>query len=318
MTWPALPLEPWRETQETLHLWTQIIGKVRLALSPVVNHWWSAALQVTPRGLGTGILHHGATPVEIRFDFTDHRLVIDVRRERRSLALEPRSVADFHREVLATLSELGAPVRIHPAPNEVADPIPFQDDDLHAAYDPAAVQRFHSVLVLVDRAFRRFRAGWIGKTSPVHFFWGSFDLAVTRFSGRTAPPHPGGIPHLPDWVVREAYSHENTSAGWWPGNGAFGRPAVFAYAYPEPDGYRDGAPLPDGAFYHEELREYLLPWDDIIATPDPDDTLRAFLEGTHARAADAGGWDRAAQERSPEDARQLERRLRSGSGPIEG
>ena len=316
MSWPALPLEPWRETQETVQMWTQVVGKVRLALTPVQNHWWNVTLRVTPRGLGTGVMYHGTTPVEMRFDFVDDRLEVDVGADRRSLALRPRSVADFHDELLATLADLGAAVRIHGAPNEVPDPIPFAEDHLHAAYDAAAVRRFHAALLLVDRAFRGFRAGWLGKSSPVHFFWGSFDLAVTRFSGRTAPPHPGGIPHLPDRVVREAYSHENTSVGWWPGNGAFGRPAFFAYAYPEPAGYREGAPLPAGAFYHEELREYLLPWDDVIAARDPDATLRAFMEGTHARAADAAGWDRAALERPPEEAERLERDVRAGGGPV--
>ncbi|HUH13902.1 MAG TPA: DUF5996 family protein [Longimicrobiales bacterium] len=315
--WPALPLEPWLPTLETLHLWTQVVGKVRLALTDVVSHWWSCTLRPTPRGLATGVMYHGRVPVELAFDFVAHRLVIDVGRERRLLALEPRSVADFHQELLATLAELGAGVRIHPVPNELPDPIPFPDDDVHAAYDTAAVERFQAALLLADHALRRHRARFLGKSSPVHFFWGSFDLAVTRFSGRTAPPHPGGFPHLPLWVVREAYSHECHSAGWWPGQGGLGHAAFYAYAYPEPDGYRAGAALPEGSYYHEELREYVLPWEAALADADPEEAVRSFLEETWGRVAEAGGWDRPALERDPEEEARLNGRVRAADAPVE-
>lgn len=315
--WPTLPLDPWIRTQETLHLWTQVVGKVRLALTDVVNHWWNCTLEPTPRGLTTGIMYHGSTPVEIAFDFIDHRLLVDVGPRRRELALEPRSVADFHDETLSTLAELGAPVRIYPIANELPDPIPFPEDQTHSEYDSAAVERFHRAHLLAVRSLQAHRARFLGKCSPVQFFWGGFDLAVTRFSGRTAPPHPGGVPNMPIWAAREAYSHECASAGWWPGNGGAGRTAFYAYVYPEPEGYRDGALLPPGAYYDEGLSEYLLPWDDVVAAADPAAVVEDFLEGTYARAADAAAWDRVALERSPEEAARLQALVRAADRPLD-
>jgi len=259
--WPALPLEQWRATCETLHLWAQIVGKTRLALAPMQNHWWQVALYVTSRGLGGSPLPYGADTVDIDFDFLDHRLV--VRRSdgaTRALALAPRSVADFYGEYRALLRDLGMDVRIRPMPAEIPDAIPFVDDRKHAAYDPDAAQRCWRALVQADRALRAFRGRFLGKCSPVHFWWGGFDLSCTRFSGRPAPPHPGGITNLADWVTREAYSHECISAGWWPGGGALGEPAFYAYSYPEPAGLpkaavSGGGLLPPGAArVHPALR----------------------------------------------------------------
>ena len=295
--WPPLPLEPWKPACETLHRWSQIVGKIRLVQMPWINHSWHVTLYVTSRGLTTLPLPDGGRSFQLDFDFIDHRLLVRTSDgETRSLALEPRSVADFYRELMTRLGELGIEVRIHTKPNELEDATPLDRDEQHAAYDPDAANRFWRVLVEAERVFTAFRARFIGKCSPVHFFWGSFDLAVTRFSGRAAPPHPGGVPHLPDAVVREAYSHEVSSAGFWPGGGAVPYPAFYSYAYPEPPGFRDAPLRPRGAFYHPDLREFLLPYDEVRSADSPDDALLQFLQSTYEAAADRGKWDRQALE----------------------
>lgn len=297
-TWPALPLAEWEETCATLHMWTQVVGKVRLALTPMLNHWWQVPLYVTCRGLTTSPIPYGGRSFEIDFDFIDHRLALRTSDgESESFALQPISVADFYAEVMGRLRVLGIELRISTMPAEVADAIPFDQDRRHAAYDAAYAHRFWRILVQADRVLKSFRARFIGKASPVHFFWGSFDLAVTRFSGRPAPPHPGGVPHFPDWAAREAYSHEVSSCGFWPGNGGFGQPAFYAYAYPEPPGFGEAPAVPAAAFYSPELREFILPYDAVRQAAAPDDDLLAFLHSTYAAAADLGGWDRAALER---------------------
>jgi hypothetical protein len=272
------------------------VGKVRLALAPWLNHGWQVPLYVTARGLGTSAIPTGSEILEIEFDFIRHRL--DVRTSRgdeRTLALEPQTVADFHRRVLDLLADIGVVAAINEMPNEVQDPIRFSQDTMHAAYDPAAAHRFWRALIQVDRVFKVFRSGFLGKSSPVHFFWGSFDLAVTRFSGRTAPLHPGGVPGLPDAVTREAYSHEVSSAGFWPGNEAFPQAAFYSYAYPEPAGFRD-RPVTPGARFDAKLGEFVLPYDTVRTAADPDALLLDFLSSTYAAAAEAGRWDRAALE----------------------
>ena len=295
MNWPELPFAAWRDTAITLQLWTQIVGKVRLALTPWLNHSWHVPLYVTACGLGTSPIPIDDDVLEIEFDFIAHRLVARTSRgAERSLPLEPRTVADFHRAVLAMLSELGVAVSIVDTPNELPDPIPFTQDTIHKSYDADAAHRFWRALLRSDSTFKRFRSGFLGKVSPVHFFWGSFDLAVTRFSGRAAPPHPGGVPGLPDAVVREAYSHEVSSAGFWPGSDAFPQAAFYSYAYPEPVGYRDRAVA--GGRYEPALGEFILPYDTMRAAADPDAMLLEFLETSYAAAADAGQWDRAALE----------------------
>jgi hypothetical protein len=296
--WPALPLEEWRATYETLHLWAQIVGKTRLALAPMQNHWWQVALYVSSRGLGGSPLPYGGETVDIDFDFLDHRLV--VRRSdgaTRALELGPRSVADFYGEYRALLRDLGMDVRIRPVPAEMPEAIPFVDDRKHASYDPDAAQRCWRAIVQADRVLRAFRGRFLGKCSPVHFWWGGFDLSCTRFSGRPAPPHPGGIPNLPDWITREAYSHECISAGWWPGGGALSEPAFYAYSYPEPAGFAQSPVRPAKAYYHPELREFILPYDAVRQAPDPDEALTEFLQSTYAAAADLARWDRGALER---------------------
>lgn len=300
LPWPALPLADWRATYETLHLWSQIVGKTRLALAPMQNHWWQAALYLTSRGLGGTPLPHGAGTVDIDFDFVDHRLV--ARRSdgaARTLALRPVAVADFYAEYRALLDGLGVDVRIRPRPAEIADAIPFDQDRTHASYDADAAQRCWRVLLQADRVLRAFRGRFLGKCSPVHFWWGAFDLSCTRFSGRPAPPHPGGIPNLPDRITREAYSHECISAGWWPGGGALDEAAFYAYAYPEPAGLPQAAVRPAAAYYHPVLREFILPYDAVRAAADPDATLMEFLQSTYEAAADLARWDRAALERRP-------------------
>jgi hypothetical protein len=294
--WPELPYSAWRETASTLQLWTQIVGKVRLALTPWLNHGWQVPLYVTARGLGTSAIPSGSEILEIEFDFIRHRL--DVRTslgDERTLALEPQTVADFHRRVLDVLADIGVVVAVNEMPNEVQNPIPFSQDTMHAAYDPAAAHRFWRALIQVDRIFKVFRSGFLGKSSPVHFFWGSFDLAVTRFSGRAAPLHPGGVPGLPDAVTREAYSHEVSSAGFWPGNEAFPQAAFYSYAYPEPAGFRDH-PVTPGARLDAKLAEFVLPYDTVRTAVDPDALLLDFLSSTYTAAAEAGRWDRAALE----------------------
>jgi len=296
--WPALPLAPWRETCATLQLWTQIVGKIRLARRPWLNHSWHAALYVTSRGLTTSPI---PTPqggsFAIDFDFLLDALIVRTDRglERR-VALAPKSVAKFYGEVMGALGSLGLDTRIHRMPNEIPDAVPFDRDTVPRAYDAEAARRFWRVLVQADRVFKLFRTGFLGKASPVHFFWGSFDLAVTRFSGRKAPLHPGGVPHLPDAVAREAYSHEVSSAGFWPGGGAIDYPAFYSYAYPAPPGFADAKVEPDAAFFSAALGEFLLPYDAVRNAADPDAALLRFLDSTYEAAAALGGWDRAALE----------------------
>jgi hypothetical protein len=295
--WPALPYPAWQASCATLQLWTQIVGKVRLAQTPWLNHSWHVNLYVTPRGLTTAEIPYGAAAFQIDFDFLDHALLISTSDGGgRRLPLAARPVADFHDQLMAALAELGIRVRIHGRPNELPDPIPFREDREHAAYDADAAQRFWRVLLQADRVFKQFRTGFLGKVSPVHFFWGSFDLAVTRFSGRKAPPHPGGILNLPDEITREAYSHEVSSAGFWPGGGVIDYPAFYSYAYPAPEGFAAAPVRPDAAFFHEALGEFILPYDAVRDAAAPDETLLEFLQSTYEAAANGAGWDRAALE----------------------
>lgn len=294
--WPDLPYSAWQETAATLQLWTQVVGKVRLELTPWLNHGWQVPLYVTARGLGTSPIPIDHEILEIEFDFIDHRLLFrSSRGDERMLALDPQTVADFYRQVIDVLKSMGVEVAIHEMPNEVPHPIPFSQDHIHAVYDAAAAHRFWRALVQADRVFKLFRSGFLGKASPVHFFWGGFDLAVTRFSGRAAPSHPGGVPGLPDVVTREAYSHEVSSAGFWPGNEAFPQAAFYSYAYPEPKGFRN-QPVTPGARFDESLGEFILPYETVRAAPEPDALLLDFLSTTYAAAAETGNWDRAALE----------------------
>ena len=294
--WPDLNFASWRDTAATLQLWTQIVGKVRLQLTPWINHSWQVPLYVTARGLGTSPIPFAEQLLEIEFDFLSQQLLLRTSAgAQRALALEPRSVADFYVRVLGLLHELGVLVSINDLPSELEHPVRFPEDHVHASYDAAAAQRFWRVLVASTRVFSHFRSGFLGKVSPVHFFWGSFDLAVTRFSGRRAPLHPGGVPGLPDAVAREAYSHEVSSAGFWPGNDAFPHAAFYSYAYPEPAGFRERAVTP-GAHYEAKLGEFVLPYEVVRASAAPEDTLLEFLSMTYGAAADCGGWDRAALE----------------------
>jgi hypothetical protein len=296
-SWPPLDYAAWQDSCATLHLWAQIVGKVRLALAPAVNHWWHVPLYLTARGLTTSPMPYGSRTFQIDFDFIEHRLQIDVSDGRRDgFALTPRSVADFHAEIVGRLRGLGLDVRIWTTPAEIADPVPFEEDRTHAAYDPDAVNRFWHALALADGVFAEFRGRFLGKASPVHFFWGSFDLAVTRFSGRPAPPPPSS-PIIPDAVNREAYSHEVSSCGFWPGNGGFGRAAFYCYAYPSPAGFGDAAIAAPGAYYSKEIGEFILPYDAVRQAESPRDLLLQFLQETYAAAADLGKWDRAALER---------------------
>ena len=298
-SWPTLPpLGAWQDTLDTLHLWTQVVGKIRLAQTPRINHWWNATLYVTCRGLSTSPMPHGARHFHIDFDFVEHALHVgDDTGARRSFALTPMSVAAFYRRVMYALDELGLAVDIWPVPVETETAAPFAEDTEHASYDAEAVERFWRALAQVDRVFTDFRARFVGKSSPSHFFWGAFDLAVTRFSGREAPQHPGGIPNVGDQVMHEAYSHELHSAGFWPGTG-LGEAAVYAYAYPEPDGFAAQAVEPRAATYHEDLGEFVLPYAAVRAADDPDAALLAFLQSTYEATADHGDWDRAALEHS--------------------
>ena len=299
-TWPALPLEAWSDTYATLHLWTQIVGKVLVAQRPWVNHSWHATLRVTPAGLTTeSIPYADGRTFQIDFDFINHALTVrssDGREGR--VALEPQSVATFYRRLMDELSRLDLHIRIHPRPNEIPEAIRFDQDETHKSYDPEYANRFRRVLSQSERVLTAFRARFIGKSSPVHFFWGGPDLAVTRFSGRTAPLHPGGIPNLPDRIAREAYSHEVSSGGFWPGGGPVPFPAFYSYAYPEPAGYAVAHVEPDAAFYSQDLREFILPYDAVRQAASPDDMLLAFLQTTYEAAADLGAWDRASLERS--------------------
>jgi hypothetical protein len=293
LPWPALSYADWRDAAATVQLWTQVVGKVRLALSPWVNHGWQVPLYVNARGLGTAAIHAGRSILEIDFDFVDHRLIVRTPdAPDRGFALEAMSVASFYRRLMAELDAVGVSVQIDLVPNEVPDPIRFPDDEKHASYDATAVHAFWRALVQADRVFRLFRTGFLGKASPVHFFWGSFDLAVTRFSGRPAPLHPGGVPGLPDAVTREAYSHEVSSAGFWPGSDAYPHAAFYSYAYPTPQGFAQATIEPSEAFWSAPMGEWLLPYDAVRAAADPDAALLRFLETTYRAAADLAGWDR--------------------------
>lgn len=298
--WPELPYGKWAETCTTLQLWTQIVGKTRLALTPWINHSWHVTLHVTARGLGTPLISAGGRDFEIEFDFVEHKLWLRLSDGRSAaLALRPMSVAKFHAAFLAKLHELGIEAHIDGAPNELPEATPFARDDVHRAYDSAFVTRFWHVLLRAHAVSSYFRTAFLGKVSPVHFFWGSFDLAVTRFSGRGAPLHPGGVPHLPDAVVREAYSHEVSSAGFWPGGGAITYPAFYSYAYPAPDGFASAKVQPAEALFSKELGEFILPYDAVRLSDNPEATLLAFLQSTYDAAADLGRWDRAALECAP-------------------
>jgi hypothetical protein len=298
--WPELPTAAWRETYATLHLWTQIIGKIRLVRSPWLNHSWHVALYVTARGLTTSPIPDGVRTFQIDLDLIDHVLRVSTSDgAQRQFALAGQSVASFYAAIMAALWETGIHIAIDEMPNELPEPIRFSEDKKHASYDPAAVRSFLQILVNVDRVFKQFRTGFLGKASPVHFFWGSFDLTVTRFSGRRAPRHPGGIPHLSDDVACEAYSHEESSAGFWPGSGAIDYPAFYSYAYPEPAGFRAVKVRPDAAFFSEALGEFILPYDAVRTAAAPDQALLEFLQSTYEAAANAAKWDRDALECAP-------------------
>jgi hypothetical protein len=291
--WPPLPLAEWESTRATLHMWTQIAGKVRLALSPLINHWWQVPLYVSARGLTTSAIPYADGVFEIEFDFAGGNL--EIRKTGHTatfVRLYPRSVADFYHEAMAALRAIGIDVKIWPVPVEIANPIPFPDDREHASYDPEYVNRFHRILLQADTILKEFRGRFIGKASPVHFFWGSFDLAATRFSGRRAPEREGADP-----ITREAYSHECCSAGFWPGGGEIAAPAFYSYAAPEPPGYAGYAVLPPAAFYHTSLREFILMYDDVRLSASPRAALLDFLQSTYDAAANLGNWDRANLER---------------------
>jgi hypothetical protein len=296
--WPALPLSEWQDTYATLHRWTQIVGKVRLSQTPWVNHSWHVTLYPSATGLTTSLIPRPDRGFEIEFDFVAHRLRIRCTDgSTGGFPLEPQSVATFYSRLMAELARLGLPVRIHGRPNELPDTIPFAEDEAHRSYDPEFAGRFGRVLTQVARVLGEFRSRFRGKCSPVQYFWGGADVAVTRFSGRPAPVHPGGIPHLPDWVTREAYSQEVSSCGFWPGSDPISYAAFYAYSYPEPPGFREATVLPDGAYYSTQLGEFILPYDVVREAASPDDTLLAFLQSSYEAAADLAGWNRAALER---------------------
>lgn len=318
-TWPSLPLESWSDTCATLHMWAQIVGKIRLAQSPWVNHSWHATLYLTSRGLTTSPIPDPARTrtFQIDFDFLSHELAIQASDGRTStLPLEPQSVAAFYQRLTDEMARLDLHVDIHMKPNEVPAPIRFDEDKSLRIYDRECANRFWRILVQADRVLKEFRARFIGKCSPVHFFWGALDLAVTRFSGQKAPRHPGGIPNLPDWVTREAYSHEVSSCGFWPGGGAIPYPAFYSYAYPEPAGFSEAPVRPDAAFYSADLREFILAYDIVRASASPDETLLDFLQATYEAAANLAHWDRGSLERShhPKGAVQT---IRRSSTPAE-
>lgn len=301
--WPDLTLSAWADTRDTLHLWTQIVGKIRLVQTPWINHSWHSTLYVTSRGLTTSLIPHGERLFQIDFDFIDHVVLVTTSEgERETMVLRPRTVASFYQELMGILKDLELPVTIHPHASELPETIDLSQDTKHEAYDPEYAQRFWRALGTAHRIFQRFRASFLGKCSPIHFFWGGFDLAVTRFSGRTAPPHPAGIPHMPDWVAREAYTHEVSSAGFWPGNvgGPMADAAFYSYAYPEPDGCPDAKIRPEAGGYSLDLREWILPYDAVRRSPDPERDVLQFIEDTYVAAADLGRWDRKALERTEE------------------
>jgi hypothetical protein len=296
--WPSLPLEAWDDTRATLHLWMQIVGKIRLAASPWVNHGWNATLYPTATGLTTSLIPYGTRAFQIDFDFLAHQLIVRASDgDKAVLALQPQSVATFYRRLMLEMERLELRVAVHGSPNEVPDAIPFDQDETHGSYDPEYANRFWRVLVQASRILNDFRAEFIGKCSPVHFFWGAPDLAVTRFSGRRAPRHPGGITNLPDWVTRDAYSHEVISCGFWPGGGPIPHAAFYAYAYPEPPGFAQARVKPAEAFYSSDLQEFILAYDVVRESSSPDETLLAFLQATYEAAADLANWDRDALER---------------------
>ena len=297
--WPALPLAQWADSYATIHRWLQIVGKTRLRCAPAQNHWWHAALYLTARGVTTSLMPHGTRGFEVDLDFIDHALLVRTTDgTSRSMPLRPQSVADFHDAYFALLTELDVAVDIDGHPNELPDATPFRDDRAHASYDPDAANRCWRVLVQAHRVLAKFRTPYLGKCSPVHLWWGGFDLAHTRFSGRRAPRHPGGIPNCPDYVAVEGYSHECMSVGWWPGTvGSIEEPAFYAYAYPEPAGCPAAPIAPHGAYYHPTLREWILPYEAVRTAPDPDAALLAFCESTYAASATLGGWPRADLER---------------------
>lgn len=297
--WPVLPYREWKDTCATLHLWTQIIGKIRLVQTPWVNHSWHTTLYLTSRGLTTSVIPYGLVAFQIDFDFIDHKLLIQTSEGAvKILSLASRSVADFHHEVIAKLDEVNLKVKIVTTPNELVTAIPFEKDYEHATYEAEHANRFWRTLLQADRVLKQFRARFIGKCSPVHFFWGGFDLAVTRFSGRRAPQHAGGIPHLPDWITREAYSHEVSSCGFWPGNDQMPEAIFYSYAYPEPPGFAASPVRPEGAAYHSQLREFVFPYNDVRKCASPDEALLEFLQTSYEAAADNAGWDRSELERN--------------------
>jgi Family of unknown function (DUF5996) len=297
--WPDLNWPEWHDTGDTLHRWTQIVGKVRMACAPMMNHWWQVALYLTSRGLTTSPIPFGALSFDVTFDFIDHALLIETSHGAcEGFPLKPMSVAEFHTRFFDHLRRLGIDVDIWTMPCEIPDAVPFEKDDVHAAYDGAYARQFWRVLLQIHGVFNAFRSQFVGKASPVHFFWGSFDLAVTRFSGRIAPPHPGVAPHVANWVMREAYSHEVSSCGFWPGNGGYGRAAFYSYAYPEPPNFDSAQLHTPGAFYDRQLKEFVLPYDEVRRAANPDRILTGFLQETYAAAAEGAGWDRAALERA--------------------
>jgi hypothetical protein len=300
--WPRLPLAEWSDTLDTLRRWVQLAGKTRLSLAPQVNHWWHVTLYVTARGLSTSPMPYGERRIEVEFDFVDHNLVVRTSDgQTRALALVPRSVADFCREYTAVFESLDLHVPIRPVPVELEDVTRLTDDEAHRCYDREYAARCWEVLSQAHCIMQSFRGRFVGKCSPVHFFWGAFDLACTRFSGRRAPVHPGGVPHLADWVVREAYSHECISAGWWPGGGAVPEPAFYSYAYPEPPGFADTRVRPDAAYYSRDLHEFILPYEAVRTFSDPARMVLEFLQSTYEAGADLAGWDRRALERTIPD-----------------
>jgi hypothetical protein len=295
--WPELPFEKWKDTCATVHMWTQIVGKIRLVQTPWTNHSWHVTLYLTACGLTTSPIPHGSSIFEIRFDFIDHELrILKNDGATRVIKLEPQSVAKFYHKVMTALNELKLPVKIDMLPNEIPDPIRFDEDEAHRSYDAEYANRFWHVLAQSDRVFKDFRSRFCGKCSPVHFFWGSFDLAVTRFSGRPAPQHPGGVPHLPDAITREAYSQEVSSLGFWPGNAAMPTPIFYSYAYPEPKGFAKAKIKPAAAVYNSQVKEFVLPYDAVRTAKSPDETLLEFAQSTYDAASSLGGWDRAALE----------------------
>lgn len=297
--WPEIPLDAWSDTHATLHMWLQIVGKIRLTLSPWVNHSWNATLYVTARGLTTSLIPHGTRAFQVDFDFVAHQLSVHTNDgEAGGFDLTPQTVSAFYGKLMDELARLHLPVTIHPKPNEVLEPIPFIQDDVHASYDTEAVNKYWRALVQADRVLKEFRARFIGKSSPVHYYWGAPDLAVTRFSGRTAPQHPGGVPNLPDRISREAYSHEVSSCGFWAGGGAVPYPAFYAYAYPEPPGFSDAGVYPAGAYYSTDLGEFILAYDVARESDEPENTLLEFLQSTYETAANLGHWDRRSLERN--------------------